>query len=77
MPNIKLTRIDGTAAPVELNVDGTGYKLADTYLIVLKNVSPEEIERMDLVTRELGEKIIYVSLGDDQSIEMYRMEVET
>lgn len=76
MPNIKLTRIDGTAAPVELNVDGIGYKLADTYLLVLKNVSPEEIERMVQVMRELGEKAAYVILGDDQTIEMYRMEVE-
>ena len=75
-PNIKLTRIDGTAAPVELNMDGIGYKLTDTYLIVLKNVSSQEIERMGRLIRELGEKAVYVSLSDDQSIEMYRMEVE-
>ena len=76
MPNIKLTRIDGTMAPTELQIDAEGYKLANTYLLVLKNVSPREIEGMGRLMKEIGEKVIYVSLGDDQSIEMYRMEVE-
>ncbi len=76
MHNIKLTRIDGTMAPTELQIDAEGYKLSDTYLLVLKNVSPQEIDRMSLVMKELGEKAVYVSLGNDQSIEMYRMEID-